>query len=406
MPDNLIEQLKRAKEQVTLAEDRKAAIRARIVETIDSRVRATDALRRPVHAQQARSFGFLARMRVITAVVAVVLVGGAGVSFAAQDALPGDVLYPVKIGVNENVQEALAFSIQAKAQVAISHAENRLDEVSSLSAQGRLDAETETRLRANFEERSQVAEAAIEKLHERDDLQGAASAAVRFEGVLRVHHAVLASLEEDDQDTSGTGGDETDLNNSIRDRIAVLAGLRAHLEMDISEDAARLHVSDALKAAVSAMAFLQEKNNTGDNASARAEVEAKAAVQFAADAQAALDAGSYNTAFVLSNKAIGTAAEARSLATASAHLNGHAKRDGALGDLFKGQDDDEEASSTINGSSTEKIDMNVRTNASSRITASERTGTTESEDKNDDTAENSGRSNSSSGSGVLHFLGF
>ena len=51
---------------------------------------------------------------------------GASTSYAAEMALPGDILYPVKAVVNENVVSALAFSEEAKANRSATLALRRL----------------------------------------------------------------------------------------------------------------------------------------------------------------------------------------------------------------------------------------------------------------------------------------
>jgi hypothetical protein len=86
--------------------------------------------------------------------VAVVLVMGlgTGTAFAAQGALPGDMLYPVKINVNEAVEVALAGTPAQKATTEEHIAERRVAEAQTLAAQGRLDATTTQELEDNFDE--------------------------------------------------------------------------------------------------------------------------------------------------------------------------------------------------------------------------------------------------------------
>lgn len=67
------------------------------------------------------------------ALLLLLLVGG-GTGVVAEKALPGDVLYPVKIHVNENIQSALAVTAQGNAEVALKQATRRLEEVEKLKA--------------------------------------------------------------------------------------------------------------------------------------------------------------------------------------------------------------------------------------------------------------------------------
>lgn len=74
---------------------------------------------------------------------------GAGSVSAAESALPGDVLYPIKVNVNEEVRAALARTPESRARVAIERAERRIQELKQLERAGVDETtflEAETRL--------------------------------------------------------------------------------------------------------------------------------------------------------------------------------------------------------------------------------------------------------------------
>lgn len=86
------------------------------------------------------------------AVSAVFLLAATGsAAYAADSALPGDALYPVKIHVNERVRAALAVTIAAKAKVRAAQAEERLREAERLAALGRIDATMQAKVAAAIE---------------------------------------------------------------------------------------------------------------------------------------------------------------------------------------------------------------------------------------------------------------
>ncbi len=70
----------------------------------------------------------------------------AGVSFAAETALPGEPLYPVKVHVNEGVKRVMARTPEAKAVVAQAEVERRAQEVELLSKDDRLDDQVKATL--------------------------------------------------------------------------------------------------------------------------------------------------------------------------------------------------------------------------------------------------------------------
>lgn len=113
----------------------------------------------PVHVTQSPYvFASPVWMRAFAAVLLVVFVGG-GTASAAQGALPGDLLYPVKVSINEKVEAALTSNVAAKAEVEAKFAERRIEEAQALASQDRLDTPKADMIAAKFELHAQVAEA-------------------------------------------------------------------------------------------------------------------------------------------------------------------------------------------------------------------------------------------------------
>ncbi|AJR18088.1 hypothetical protein GUY44_11430 [Pimelobacter simplex] len=96
------------------------------------------------------------------------LVGGFAVvaatgsmAMAAQDALPGDVLYPVKRAI-ENAQTNLQGNGASKAETLIAHAEARLTEVQELTARGADDDAISSTLQDFTDQAKQASELALD----------------------------------------------------------------------------------------------------------------------------------------------------------------------------------------------------------------------------------------------------
>lgn len=83
--------------------------------------------------------------------LAILLFSIAGISYAAQDSVPGELLYPVKIQVNERVERALALTPEEKARVAVRQTITRLEEVKKLIDANKYDEQNEKTINANFE---------------------------------------------------------------------------------------------------------------------------------------------------------------------------------------------------------------------------------------------------------------
>ena len=114
----------------------------------------------------------------------------AGISYAAEGALPGDILYPVKTRVNEPLRGALALSVSAKTEWAMDVAGERIKEATTLAASGRLTPEARQEIQANFEEHARQATKDISRQANTSPERGAETA-VRFEAQLSEYERVL-----------------------------------------------------------------------------------------------------------------------------------------------------------------------------------------------------------------------
>lgn len=88
---------------------------------------------------------------------------GVGVTNAAERSLPGDVLYPVKINVNEKVKSAVAFTPKSKAKVEEGKVIRRLDEAKALVEKGEFKTEKRDQLEKEVEKSAEFIIATKEK---------------------------------------------------------------------------------------------------------------------------------------------------------------------------------------------------------------------------------------------------
>src|SRR3989344_4307775 len=133
------------------------------------------------------------------------LVLGGAVSVKADSALPGDLLYSVKIGINEKIEETLAFSPQAKLDVNIKLAELRLRETEQLASQNKIDSATEAQISQNFRYHANKAYEQLSVQNQAGNNQASGDAAVSFEASLRAHSIIINGLKESNgSDTTGS----------------------------------------------------------------------------------------------------------------------------------------------------------------------------------------------------------
>ena len=146
------------------------------------------------------------------ALVVILLLGG-GTTFVAQNALPGDALYSVKVGVNENIGGMFAFSSESQANLAAKLANRRLDEAEKLANEGRLNAEARAEIVARFEKHSADFATRITELRDKQEGEAAGRISADFEAALSAHAMVLAKLSSDNV---GASADVEALLNTLR----------------------------------------------------------------------------------------------------------------------------------------------------------------------------------------------
>lgn len=125
--------------------------------------------------------------RVIGAVVVLMLTIA---PLAAERAVPGDVLYLVKTGVNETMQEKFATSPYEKIQFETKLIERRIAEARTLASEGNLTDEVKTHIEETVKEHTVAVQDGLDELRTQD-ANGAALAEIKFNSSLEIQSAVL-----------------------------------------------------------------------------------------------------------------------------------------------------------------------------------------------------------------------
>lgn len=123
--------------------------------------------------------------------IALIVVGGTGVSYASTDALPGDKLYNVKINVNEKIEEKLAFTTEAKVTVQTQKVERRLTEAQELVEKNNLSPEKKEIVKTNLEKNVAEVTKTITDLKNEGKIEEALDTTSKLTPVLEAHKKVL-----------------------------------------------------------------------------------------------------------------------------------------------------------------------------------------------------------------------
>lgn len=262
------------------------------------------------------SLRFLLKPMTIVLIIALVIGGGA--SFAAENALPGDLLYSVKVNVNEEIKTFLAFSNEAKAKVEAKIAEERLKETAKLVAKGQLNADTRAQIEANFEEFADRVEARVEKMMVEGKTRAALEATSNFEAALHAHEIILEKLAEVNADTS-VSVHIIPIKAKVELRLKAVEEEKEKTEKDVEKQSGpevKAAAEGKLKAAINKIAEVETfidrvKASLGAEATVQAEDKLKVAENTLAEGKTKLEAGVYGKAFTLFQEALQIAQEAK-----------------------------------------------------------------------------------------------
>ena len=353
---DILNKMREVGESARLVPEKKAGIRAHLARFIDAgeavRVRESG---RHILKSNNLFLSFKKSMSVLLTVAIMAALGG-GTSYAAESSLPGDVLYPVKLLVNEPVSASLALSVEAKAEWKTRVVERRLEEASELAAKGRFEGETKAGVSNRFEKQSGEAREAIIKVEVSGNARGAASVASRLEAALGAHEAVLGRL-------SATATVElSPIDKKILKELKGAKELRIRLESDDKDDdrgdknapevkvAAEARVGAVEKILSEAKRQLVGKKDTMSvEATAEIEAELKEAGLIVVEARAKIAEEHYGEAFRLANAAMRKIQEARVFINARVLLERNAQDDAGDDDVVDG--DEDEATSSVSGRS-------------------------------------------------------
>lgn len=129
-------------------------------------------------------------------VVVLLLCVTGGFSAFAEDALPGDSLYSLKVNVNEQVKGMVAVTPEAKARYAVETTERRLQEAVILSSQGKLTDERKQILQGQLSKNANDVKNSVATLVASNDISIAQEVAINFEASLKTHELILETLEK------------------------------------------------------------------------------------------------------------------------------------------------------------------------------------------------------------------
>lgn len=225
-------------------------------------------------------FDLLKRIAALS--LALILLVGSSASYAATSALPGDMLYPVKVHVNERIRGMLTRSPDGRARFAVRLAARRLEEMETLTARGRTSAELRDTVRERFRGHAQEVALELDTLLALKDMEAVLSLSTDFEASLRAHEAVIARIERLGGRVAATSSLLLDVRDFLRATKEARAIAQARGRMIAQEQlasAARATMDAANRKIQIARATLRERRSKHPRLAEEADIKLTAAQQ-------------------------------------------------------------------------------------------------------------------------------
>ncbi|OGM97677.1 MAG: hypothetical protein A2735_03705 [Candidatus Yanofskybacteria bacterium RIFCSPHIGHO2_01_FULL_41_21] len=251
-------------------------------------------------------------------ILIIALLVGGGTSFAAESALTGDVLYPVKVSVNEEVRGWFAVSSEAQAKWDARRVERRLEEAEKLAAEGRLNAEMRAQIESRLDGHSKAFEDQTKKIETEQNTNASLEINSDFEASLKAHEQVLSRIAAE---KGNIRAEVESLLLEVRALLNTTVKARSNAEVKVSVEANgefRSAAEGKLKAAENKISearnFIEQmKSSVSASVSAQAEARLEVAESVVARGKAEIEAQTYGEAFASFQEAIRIAQEAKLL---------------------------------------------------------------------------------------------
>jgi len=199
-------------------------------------------------------FGVKLNAASLAVLLVIFILAGGSVTMAAEKSLPGDLLYPIKIHINESAKSLTAVSPEAKGKFEIEKLEQRLKEAEILSNRGELDPKSRAILEKRLDVEINNAKSRISNLEADSKIEAATDISSRLEISLQAHEKVLTFISGE----SAKNEEIKPLIERVRGQAKEASERRAESEKKISSRAKEVAASQLKEAS----ARLEELKNT------------------------------------------------------------------------------------------------------------------------------------------------
>ena len=297
-------------------------------------------------------------------ILIIALLVGGGASLVAEQSLPGDAMYTVKVGVNEEVRDWLTLSNKAQANWEVRKVERRLEEAEKISVEGQLNDETKVKIEERFDRLTEAFAKETAKMEAKEDMNASFEAHSNFEASLKAHERILADISAQANDSRD---EALSILGKVRAELGAVAEARNDAEIKIEGDmSAEIKTAAMGKANVAenkieeASEFIVKFKALVDaDISSDAEAKLKIAQEAFARGEAEMKAQTYGTAFVSFQESMRIAQEAKLIIASSEKLENNSNVDDDENDDTDSDDENSNDNDSVNLRGNGTVEVNI-----------------------------------------------
>lgn len=169
-------------------------------------------------------------------VVVLLLCATGGVSAFAENALPGDSLYLLKVNINEQVKGFAAVTPEAKARLAIETTERRLQEAVILSSQGKLTDDKKQIIQGQLSKNATDVKKSVADLVASNNISIAQEVSINFEASLKTHELILETLTKNAEDAKIASSTDNIATLATTTDVAVVVDSKASTSLSTTDE--------------------------------------------------------------------------------------------------------------------------------------------------------------------------
>lgn len=183
---------------------------------------------------------FRLTMAALTIVILMTMSGGT--VLAAESSLPGDILYTVKVNVNERILTSMAVSAESRAQLEERLAERRLEELNTLNRMGRLTAEQKNQITTRFNVHAANSERQIAQMEAQGQIRKATALRARLNNASQKVMGIKVRLNNEEKNNkeneNKNANDNTVRENNNGNQVNTSNTLRGVVEVNTTTEEA------------------------------------------------------------------------------------------------------------------------------------------------------------------------